>query len=113
VLTDLQLSNSGNVEEVSALALGFVVFATFMETDKYFPNFGSELAACAEAFGSLIDGRSRLPPPHPRGGGLLTRKRGKTIHTATSCRPCRPCRHGYGRVDRLPFSLLPRRQLPS
>jgi hypothetical protein len=25
----------------------------------------------------------------------------------------RPCRHGYGRVDRRPFSLLPRRRLPS
>ena len=24
-----------------------------------------------------------------------------------------PCRHGYGRVDRRPFSLLPRRRLPS
>jgi hypothetical protein len=24
-----------------------------------------------------------------------------------------PCRHGYGRIDRRPFSLLPRRRLPS
>jgi hypothetical protein len=41
---------------------------------------------------------------------LVDAQRGKTMHTATSCRPCR---HGYGPVGRLLFSLLPRRQLPS
>ena len=53
MLTDLQLSNSGNVEDVTALALGFVAFATSMETDKYFPNLGSEVDACADAFGGM------------------------------------------------------------
>jgi hypothetical protein len=51
VLTDLQLSNSGNIEDVTALALGFVVFATSMETDRHFPNLGCTVAACADAFG--------------------------------------------------------------
>ena len=41
---------------------------------------------------------------------LLTRKGRGTIHIHYIMPPCR---HGYGRVDRLPFSLLPRRQLPS
>jgi hypothetical protein len=51
VLTELRLSNSGNVEDVTALALGFVAFAASMQTNKYFPNLGSILATCADAFG--------------------------------------------------------------
>jgi hypothetical protein len=40
-----------NVEDVTALALGFVVSPPPMETDKYFPNLGSTVAACAGALG--------------------------------------------------------------
>jgi len=51
VLTDLQLSNFGNVEDVTSLAFGSAAFPPPMETDKYFPNLGSTLTACADAFG--------------------------------------------------------------
>jgi hypothetical protein len=51
VPVDCPISNSGNVGEVSALALGFVVSPHPIETDKYFPNLGCTVAACADAFG--------------------------------------------------------------
>jgi hypothetical protein len=44
-----------------------------METDKYFPNLGSEVAACAEAFGEheICSPYSCRPPFSAPPSGLL------------------------------------------
>jgi hypothetical protein len=53
VLTDLQLSNSGNVEEVSALALGFVVFATFWKRISTFRTLAANSPRALRLSGRL------------------------------------------------------------
>ena len=82
MLTDLRLSHSGNVEVVTPLALGFVAFAAADEPDKYFPNLGSTLAACADAFGWQEDLFSVLMLPAPSSlciGAFAHFRRARTI----------------------------------